>query len=186
MGDSLNRNLDFLGRFRGYLRTLAEVELDHRLRRKVDPSDLVQETLLNAVRHIDDLRGKSDAEVAAWLRRILANRLINAVRDLGVQKRDYRRERSIEESLHHSTLRLQALASPEATPSKKLERQEILLRVTRAIEGLPEDQRQAVLLKHLKHLTIEEVSARMDRTPRSIAGLLRRGLSSLREALKDA
>ena len=82
-----------LGRFRSYLRLLARLHLDPRLRGKVDPSDLVQQTLLQAYRARDSFRGHTQAELAGWLRRILARNLAHAVRDLTRGKRDVARER---------------------------------------------------------------------------------------------
>ena len=74
-------------RFRSYLRVLAKMQLDERLRSKLDPSDVVQQTLLQAHRALDDFRGGTDAEMAAWLRQILARNLAHSVRDFGRDKR---------------------------------------------------------------------------------------------------
>jgi hypothetical protein len=121
---------DSLGRFRSYLRFLAEAEVDGRLRKKIDPSDIVQETLLKAVRSIDELRGGSDAQVAAWLRSILARRLSNAIRDLGRERRDYRREESLDIALERSSERLGGLCSTALTGSQTFERNQVILRVS--------------------------------------------------------
>src|SRR3954470_22167833 len=66
--------------FRDYLRLLARLELDRRLRGKADPSDLVQETFLEAHRDFPQFRGGTEPELAAWLRQILARNLANLVR----------------------------------------------------------------------------------------------------------
>jgi RNA polymerase sigma-70 factor (ECF subfamily) len=83
--------------YREYLRLLARMNLDPRLRGRIDPSDLVQQTLLKAHEKRDQFRGKTDAELAAWLRAILANQIANALRRFGRQAGT--RERSLEEAL---------------------------------------------------------------------------------------
>ena len=84
-----------LERFRAYLRLSARLHLHPGLRGKQDPSELVQQTLLQAYQALDGLRGRTDAEQAVWLRQILARNLAHAVRDRGRQCRDVRREQSL-------------------------------------------------------------------------------------------
>src|SRR6516165_286802 len=86
-------------RYREYLHLLARLQLDPRLRSKLDPSDVVQATMLQASRGIDQFRGQTKAEQVAWLRKILARELARASRDLGRGKRDADRERSLEQAL---------------------------------------------------------------------------------------
>src|SRR5438874_621284 len=88
-----------LERFRDYLRLLAGLQVGPRLRVKVDPSDLVQQTLLKAHQARDQFRGASSGEMSAWLRQILARTLADAARDLGRERRDIARERSLEATL---------------------------------------------------------------------------------------
>src|SRR5271165_6970292 len=95
-----------LEQFRDYLRLLARLQIDARLRGKLDPSDLVQQTLLKAHQAEGQFRGATAAEQAAWLRQILARTLANAIRDFGRGKRDVHLERSLEASLHDSSARL--------------------------------------------------------------------------------
>src|SRR5215469_14445517 len=116
-----------LERFRDYLRLLAEMHLDQRLQAKLDASDVVQQTLLEAHRDIDKFRGQSDEELAAWLRQALVHNLANAARDFARAKRDVRRERSLQESIDHSSCRLEAwLASDDSSPSQRADRNEQL------------------------------------------------------------
>jgi RNA polymerase sigma-70 factor (ECF subfamily) len=101
-------------RFRSYLRLLARLQLDQRLRSKMDPSDVVQQTLLHAHRALADFRGRTDAEMAAWLRQILARNLAHAHRDFGRHKRDVTRERSLQKAVDASSVRIEAWLAAEA------------------------------------------------------------------------
>src|SRR5262245_42328786 len=106
--------------YRDYLRLLARLQLDPRLRGKLDPSDIVQETLLRAYQKLDQFRGTTDAELAAWLRSILANQLTDQVRKFAAVSRDVDLERSIEGALHESSIRLERLLTAEqAGPSEQ-------------------------------------------------------------------
>src|SRR5262249_30925242 len=96
-----------LERYRSYLRLLARLHLGPRLQAKLDPSDLVQQTLLKAVQGFGQFRGQGEAALAAWLRQILAHTLANAVRDLTRARRDVGRERSLEADLDASSARLE-------------------------------------------------------------------------------
>jgi RNA polymerase sigma-70 factor (ECF subfamily) len=173
-----------LERHRDYLRLLARLHLDPRLRGKFDPSDAVQLTLLKAHQGLTQYRGGTDAELAAWLRRILANTLADALREFGRDKRDVAREQSLEQALNDSQASLQALlGSPPSSPSERAVRHEELLRLARALEQMPEDQRLVIELHHLRDRSVAEVAAQTGRTEAAVAGLLRRGLRKLRELL---
>jgi RNA polymerase sigma-70 factor (ECF subfamily) len=175
-----------LERFRAYLRLLARLQLDPRLKGKLDPSDVVQQTLLHALQGLDQFRGHNDAEMAVWLRQILAHYLANAVRDLGRVKRDIARERSLEAALEQSSARLESwLAASQSSPSQQAQRNEQLLRLAEALTALPEAQREALTLHHLQNWTLEEVGEHLGRSPAAVAGLIKRGLKELRLQLQE-
>jgi RNA polymerase sigma-70 factor (ECF subfamily) len=176
--------LHALERFRPYLQLLARVQLAARLRAKLDPSDIVQQSLVSAVQGIAGYRGRSDAEMAAWLRQILAHHLANVVRDFGREKRDLRREQSMHAALNDSSARLDAwLAMEQSSPSQRAMRAEQGLALATALAALPEAQREAVTLHHLADWTLEQVGERLGRSPAAVAGLIKRGLRSLRQKL---
>jgi RNA polymerase sigma-70 factor, ECF subfamily len=172
--------------FRGYLQVLAQIELSPRLRSKVDPSDIVQQSLLEAHQGLQAFRGRSEAELAAWLRTILARNLLNTARDYKAAKRDIRRELPLAQRVEQSSLRLDRfLAAQQTSPSQHLLRSEQAEKLARALAELPEDQRRAVILKHFHDWPIAEIAVEMDRTTMAVAGLLKRGLRKLRSLMVD-
>jgi RNA polymerase sigma-70 factor (ECF subfamily) len=175
-----------LEKFRDYLGVLARVQMDSCLRGKLDPSGVVQETLLEAYAAIEQLRGRSDAEVLAWLRTALAHNLADEIRRLGAGKRDVARERSLQQALEESSVRLEEwLAESRPAPAEVAQRQEQALRLAAALGQLPEKQRRAVELRHLKGLALAEVAAELGCTRAAVVGLLHRGVGKLRALLGD-
>ncbi len=175
-----------LEHYRDYLRLLAQYQLDPRLRGKIGPSDIVQQTLLEAHRARDQYRGNSDPEKAAWLRKILARNLVDEARRYARGKRDVTLECSLHASLDESSSRLEAwLAAEQFSPSRQLARSDQLLHLADALARLSEDQRRAVEIHHLKGLPSAEVAGQLGRNEASVAGLLRRGLKSLRSQLQE-
>ena len=172
--------------FRAYLLLLARLQLGDRLKGKLDASDLVQQTLLDAHRQRHQFRGHSAAEMAAWLRRMLACNLADAQRALGREKRDVARERSLEAALEQSSGCLESwLAAEQSSPSARVVRGEELTRLADALESLPEAQREALVRHYWQGKTLAAVAAELERTPAAVAGLLQRGLKTLRTLLTE-
>jgi RNA polymerase sigma-70 factor (ECF subfamily) len=187
-GDAMSPPPDAaLERFRHYLMLLARVQLGRQAQGKFEPSDVVQQTLLDAHRQRAQFRGTTDAERAAWLRQMLAFNLADALRHLGREKRDAARERSLEQELEQSSMRLGSwLAAEQASPSEHAVRHEEAVRIAEVLARLPEANREAVVLRYYEGLALDAISARLGRTPAAVAGLLKRGLKQLREALREA
>ncbi len=177
---------EVLGRFREYLLLLARLQLGDRLPAKLDASDVVQQTLLEAHRKMAQFRGQSAAEMAAWLRQMLACNLADAIRALGRAKRDVARERSLDAGLEASSARLASwLAAEQSTPSQKAQRQEEVLGLAEALAKLPEAQREALVFRHCQGLPLDAISRHLGRSPAAVAGLLKRGLRELRAQLGE-
>ncbi len=172
-------------RYRSYLLLLARMQLDNRPRQRIDASDVVQQTLLEAYQKREQFRG-TESNLAAWLRVALANNIRDALRKLRRHKRDVNRERSLEAAVEESSQRLgQWLAADATSPSMRAVRNEDLLRMADALLELPEAQRDAIVLHHLHSWTISEVAQRLERTDAAVAGLLHRGLRKLRELMQS-
>jgi RNA polymerase sigma-70 factor (ECF subfamily) len=151
---------------------------------KLDPSDVVQQTLMQAFQEPGRFAGRTEGEQAAWLRQALAHNLAHAVRDFGRGCRDVRRERSLEAALDQSSAHLEKwLAADQTSPSAKAEANEDALALAEALEKLPEAQRTAVMLQHWHGFSLAEIGQHMGRTPAAVAGLIKRGLQELRQLL---
>ena len=175
-----------LDQYRAYLRFLAQVNLDPRLRPKLDASDVVQQTFLQAYQALGQFRGQTEAERIAWLRQILARNLAHALRDLGRDKRDVGRELSLEAAVDASSIRLQAwLAADQSSPSQMADRNEQAVRLANVIAELPEAQQQALVLHYWQDWSVAEIAAHLERSTTAVAGLLKRGLQQLRRRLKE-
>ena len=173
-----------LERYRGYLRMLAESKLDRRLRAKIDPSDIVQETMLQAFRAWGDLRGSSEGERLAWLRQILIRTLLHAVRDFGRAKRDVKREQPLVRLADHSSAQLELqVAADQTSPSQVAARAEELLRVADALADLPEEQRSAVVAYYWRGASVAEIAEELERSGSAVAGLIYRGVKRLNQRL---
>jgi RNA polymerase sigma-70 factor (ECF subfamily) len=173
-----------LERYRPYLLLLARMRLGPRLRGKLDASSVVQQTLLKAYQARGQFRGTTEAEEAAWLRQILARTLANAIRYLFQDKRDVRREQSLEAAVEESSRRLEGLlAAEQSSPSERAARHEQGVRLAAALAELPEAEREALVLHHLEGRPVEEVARAVGRSRAAVAGLIRRGLRKLRERL---
>jgi RNA polymerase sigma-70 factor (ECF subfamily) len=173
-----------LTHYREYLLLLARLHFDPRLRGHLDPSDIVQDAMVKAYAALGQFRGQTEQELAGWLRTILTNTLANAVRTHG--RRGGGLNLSLDRAIDESSSRLQtAYATGELSPQQVASRNEDLLRLARALEQLPEDQRKVLEMKHLQGLKVAEICEAVGRSKPAVVGLLHRGLKALRVLLGD-
>jgi RNA polymerase sigma-70 factor (ECF subfamily) len=182
-------NADHLGQllelYRHYLRLLARIEIGRNLQAKLDASDLVQDTFLEAHRNFPKFQGSSETQFVCWLRQIMAANLANLLRRyLGTQGRDVRLERELAVRLDQSSRLLdRGLVDQGSSPSQQASRREQAVLLADALEKLPEDYREVIVLRHLEGLTFPEVSRRMERSLDSVEKLWVRGLVQLRQIM---
>jgi RNA polymerase sigma-70 factor (ECF subfamily) len=170
---------------RNYLELLARLQLGRRLQSKVDATDLVQETFLDAHASFAEFRGTTEKELVAWLRQVLAYNLASLLRRyLGTQRRDVDLERQLAQELDQSSLALDAaFVAPNSSPSQEAVRREQAVLLADALGRLPADYREVIILRQLEGLTFPEVAERMNRSLDSVKKLWVRGLTRLRGAM---
>lgn len=176
-------------RYQHYLYMLAQAQLGKRLRAKCAPSDLVQQTLLEAHRDFAGFQGQHEGELLAWLRRILAHNLFNEARRYGALQRDADREVSLDQvraGVDHSSLLLQrCLAFRGPSPSEIAQDHESAAHLAAALARLPEAYQTVLLLRVFEELPAEEVAQRMQRSAGAVRMLQMRALTVLRQEMEQ-
>lgn len=179
-GDDSARNKLFAS-CRSFVVVIAQLQLNRRLHAKVEPSDLVQQSLLEAHRGFDQFKGATPAEWLAWLKQIVRHNAFDA--DDHYRQtlcRDVRKEQSLDAVDSHDSRQQPHLASPDPTPSQNFAHAELELRIVAAIESLPHDFRQVILLRNLERLPFDQVAQRMNRTRGACQMLWMRAIEELR------
>ena len=171
---------------RGFLVLIARQELDSDLRAKGSPSDLVQETFVEAQRDFVKFRGQSEPEVLAWLRQLLLNNLRDFTRRYQcAEKREVDREVSIDAVDATGGLGL-LFISDSASPSEKVIRREKVDIVQQALRRLPDDQRRVLLLRYQEARSFEEIGTLMERSGNAARKLWLRALERMEHELETA
>jgi RNA polymerase sigma-70 factor (ECF subfamily) len=176
--------------YRGYLRGQAEALLGLRLRGVANPSDLVQQTFLEACRDFGQFEGNTEAQWRAWLRRILAHNLATLVeKHVRARKRDVRRQVSLDRKLTAPRLAAACLGAvlgaPLSSPSAHARRREASAVLADRLAQLPAAYGEVLTLRNLEGLSFDAVARRMGRTPGAVRILWVRALDRLRQLLKE-
>jgi RNA polymerase sigma-70 factor (ECF subfamily) len=170
---------------RAALHRLAERQLVGRIAVRVDASDIIQQTFLEAHRSFQQFAGANARELAAWLQRIMDHKVAGAIRDHALlQKRNVRRDRSMDDSHGGMASLKQQLDAGLSSPSQKAIRGEEAQRLAQALTVLPDDQREAVRLRHLEGWALADIARHLGRSSAATAGLIKRGMQVLRRQLR--
>lgn len=173
-------------RYRDYLLILARQQVPVRDRARLDPSGVVNLTLLEAHQAAELLALFEPGRLLAWLRTALARNLADEYRRAFALKRDAAREEQIAARLEESASGLAGrLAADHSSPSQKADRNEQVLRLATAIASLPDAQREAIELHYLCGEPVAAVALALGKSTAAVAGLLKRGLHSLRQTFQE-
>jgi RNA polymerase sigma-70 factor (ECF subfamily) len=182
---------ELLTLYRNYLSALASTQLERRLRPRVSPSDLVQETMLKAHRHFAQFKGRSEAEFLGWLRQILLSNLAHFVEQhLLAAKRNIRREISIEESASladGASRGAIALGTPRGeSPSAEVRQREASQILSDHLGKLSPRYRDVLLLRNIQGLSFDEIGIQLHCTPAAARMLWLRAIQKLRVIYRGA
>jgi RNA polymerase sigma-70 factor (ECF subfamily) len=182
-GDRLARGA-LLQRHRARLRRLIALRLDPRLAARIDPSDVVQEVLVEADRRLDRYVSERPLPFYPWLRQLAVERLVDQHRrHVRAGRRSVTREEP-QGLLDASADTLLGLVGGGESPSAGLRREELRQRVRVALEGLAEADREVLVLRYLEQLTAHEVGAVLGISEAAAKKRALRALQRLRERLK--
>ena len=176
-GDS-SAHSEICRQVQGHLNRMADKHLDAGLRRKLNPSDIVQATMTRMVQGFEDFRGSSSAEFYGWLNSILKNEVSSTRRGLHRQRRDVRRETEQNSSFH-----IGHAGQNQDSPDDRLRKHETIAKFRAVIGRLPADYAQVIELRSIKELSFEEVAIQMDRSVNAVSKLWGRALVSLQQEL---
>ncbi len=184
-GDEGSRD-ELFAACRNYLNLIARARVEGSLRRKVDASDLVQQTMMEAHRDFERFAGSTEAEWLAWLRRIMAHNLSDYIRHYRTsQKRGAAREVSIDVGQDEDSLASPIqLAAEGGTPSRLAMQRDDELRLATAIMQLTDDYREVIELRNLQALPFDQVAERMNRSRPACQMLWMRAIKKLQTLLE--
>lgn len=186
-GSSIARRIDMarrdpyalgqlLERYRGLLLFLAEGRLDNAMRCRAGASDVLQETLLDAHKGFLQFAGSTEAELIAWLKRILLNNLVDMRRKRDLPRRPAGDGLSDEEAIAGADGKC-------TTPSQGAIRNEQRQLLLQALLDLPERQREAVLMARFQGLEVRQIANALGCSPTAAAGLVKRGMQTLLKSM---
>jgi RNA polymerase sigma-70 factor (ECF subfamily) len=171
-------------RYRSELRRLIAMRLDPKIQARVDPSDVVQETQLEAFCRLPDFLERRPMPFRLWLRKTAYERLLVARRQhVQAARRAVGREVPLPE--RSSLLLAQQLLAPGSTPSQRLDRREMARRVRQALGQLPESDREILLMRAYEGLSNQEVGYLLDIDPDAASKRHGRALLRLHKILSQ-
>jgi RNA polymerase sigma-70 factor (ECF subfamily) len=178
---------DLLERYRDYLRRMVAVRLDRRVAARVDPSDVVQETLVEAARRLDDYLKERPIPFYGWLRQLAGERVIDAHRrhvaslrrSVTLEQRDTVLPDASADAL------VQRLFADDTSPSNHLMRQERHEHLKKALASLSQKDREILVMRHLERLSTAEIAAMLELSEPAVKSRLFRALIRMRELMRE-
>lgn len=185
-GDEAARQ-NLLERYRDYLKRMVAVRLDRRLAARVDASDVVQETLVEAARRLNDYLRERPIPFYGWLRQLAEERIVDTHRrHVTAQRRSVtleQRDRGLPDASADEIVR--RMFAADTSPSNHLMRQERHERLKGALAILPQRDREVLVMRHLEQLSTAEIAAMLEISEPAVKSRLLRALIRMREQMGD-
>lgn len=184
-GDDAARE-ELFSKCRAYVAFMARSQMETWMNAKIDASDLIQQTMMDAHKGFQNFRGQSEAEWVGWLKAILQHNAIDFCRKYkGTEKRNANREISMAQSMTQSLFR--GAPEPDAgeeSPSEVIMRRENEILLADALSHLPEDYQEVIYLRNMQQLPFKEIAEKMDRSQGAVQMLWLRALKQLQEQMR--
>ncbi len=175
---------ELLTHHRPGLRDFIELHLDPRLRARLDPSDVVQETQMELVRRMEDFLAQRPMPFRLWMRKKAYERLLNLRRDhLLRERRSVRREVALPD--RSSLVLARPLLANQPTPTQEAEARELAGQIASAVARLGDADREILLLRHAEDLPFEEIAFLLDLAPAAARKRFGRALIRLQKLLRE-
>jgi RNA polymerase sigma-70 factor (ECF subfamily) len=176
-----------LTRHRDRLRRMIGVRLDPRLLARLDPSDVVQEVLAEAHARLNDYLRDQPLPFYPWLRQIAWQRLLKIHRHHHARKRRVTQEGPAVPDLPDESMGdlAERLAASGTSPSRHALREELRLRVRKALGRLGERDREVLVLRYLEQMSLAEIAAVLGTTEGAVKSRHARALLRLQTLLGD-
>ena len=185
---------DLCNLYRNYLRMLVRTGMGHKLRERVELSDVVQEALVEVVRQFPQFTGQNEAALMGWLRRLVSQKLADLGRYHSRAKRTaeqgevpldaaWTAGELLDPEGGHGGRLLDMIALSQTSPSETASKRELIVLLADALEGLPSDVAEVLWLYHAEGLSFETIGERLGLSRKSVRGIWARGLKTLKRAL---
>lgn len=170
---------------RAYVGFMARSQMETWMNAKIDASDLIQQTMMDAHQGFDQFRGKSEAEWIGWLKKILQHNTVDFCRKYkGTEKRNANREVSFAQSQSQSLFRAAEPDANEETPSEVIMRKENEILLADALSKLPDDYQEVIYLRNMQQLPFQEIADKMERSQGAVQMLWLRAIKQLQEQMQ--
>ena len=182
--DRADQISQLLDRYRNYMTLLARTEMSPALQRRIDASDIVQETMFELHRNFSQFRGSTENELLGWLRRSLIRNLLDEIKRQRAAKRDVRREQRLSTTEKSGMAMLDQLCASVSSPSQQVSRSEQSIRVANALASLTPDYRDVIMLRNIHRLEFRKIGEQMGKSHGATRMLWLRALEAFKKALE--